>query len=150
MKKNFSASILILLLLFTSCASLARPELSPEEESALYPLASYVPETFDWQEIYDEAGVVPGIWRFDFESRDPNFPLIYHAVKIELVEQGTSGTTGTSGDEARFTLAASQWERTSDFAARENCIVAMNATPFDKTELAGIYKIGGEVWGKSS
>lgn len=135
-RKLFACLSLSFVFLFAGCASLVRPELSPEEEAILYPAASYIPEVFDWQEISDETGVVPGIWRFDFHN--PDIPLIYHAVKIELTGQGTSG-------ESRFTLVTSQWERTSDFAARENCLVAINATPFGKKELAGIYKTGGKV-----
>ena len=190
-KLVFSLS-LSLVFLFTGCVSLARPELSAEEEADLYPVASYVPETFDWQEILVDAGdgeklcAVPGVWRFDFESEDPKFPLIYHAVKIELssakfassaegagfagsassaegagAEKITSSSDGRDGagsldgavsqDGAvsetsdRLILFTSRWERTSDFAARENCLVAMNATPFDKTELAGIHKVDGKI-----
>lgn len=178
-KLVFSLS-LSLVFLFTGCVSLARPELSAEEEADLYPVASYVPETFDWQEILVDAGdgeklcAVPGVWRFDFESEDPKFPLIYHVVKIELssakfassaegagAEKITSSSDGRDGagsldgavsqDGAvsetsdRLILFTSRWERTSDFAARENCLVAMNATPFDKTELAGIHKVDGKI-----
>ena len=94
MKKLFSAAILILLLLFTSCVSMRGRVLSAEEEALLYPVESYVPEFFAWEEVRAETGageglgaegrVVPGVWRFDFKSGDPKFPLIYHAVKIEL------------------------------------------------------------------
>lgn len=178
-KLVFSLS-LSLVFLFTGCVSLARPELSAEEEVDLYPVASYVPETFDWQEILVNAGdgaklcAVPGVWRFDFESEDPKFPLIYHAVKIELSsakfassaeDAGFAGSASSSDgrdgagsldgavsqDGAvsetsdRLILFTSRWERTSDFAARENCLVAMNATPFDKTELAGIHKVDGKI-----
>lgn len=167
LRKLFACFSLSFVFLLLGCVSLARPELSAEQEAALYPLASYVPETFDWQEILVESGdgavrcVVPGLWRFDFESRDPDFPLIYHAVKIELSVSGGAGTFGavegqeTRGDAvlgeqgaagiSRFSLATSQWERTADFAAREKCLVAMNATPFDKTKLAGICKVNGKL-----
>ena len=124
-------------LLFASCVS--RPAVSAEDEALLYPVTSYVPESFDWQEIRDEAGTaVKGVLRFDFEN--PEFPLVYHAVKIELssAENSESGAAGLK-------LLSSQWERTADFAARENCLVAINATPFDKTKLAGIYKVDGQV-----
>ncbi len=131
----FSISFIFLL---AGCASLARPELSAEEEALLYPVEMYVPEVFEWQKVSDDNGVVPGIWRYDFAN--PDLPLIYHAVKIDL---GSSENAGAD-DTALFTLAASQWERTSDFAARENCILAMNATPFDRTKLAGLYKLGGK------
>lgn len=192
LRKLFACFSLSFIFLFAGCVSLARPELSAEEEADLYPVASYVPETFDWQEILVDAGdgeklcAVPGVWRFDFESEDPKFPLIYHAVKIELssaesvsatnggrfVEsegspkiassaenmssQETAGasefTSSPDGQDGAFSetsdrliLFTSRWERTSDFAARENCLVAMNATPFDKTELAGIHKVDGKI-----
>ncbi len=90
-----------------------------------------MPEVFDWQEIGDESGngVVPGIWRFDFEN--PDIPLIYHAVKIDL--------------DSDFNFVTCLRERTVSFAARENCLVAMNATPFGRKSLTGIYKVSGEV-----
>ena len=180
---------LSLVFLFIGCVSLRGRVLSAEEEADLYPVASYVPETFDWQEILVDAGdgeklcAVPGVWRFDFESEDPKFPLIYHAVKIELSSPEGAGS-GEGGNAAEFTsspkfassaenmssaegagaekiasspdgavsetsgsliLFTSRWELTSDFAARENCLVAMNATPFDKTELAGIHKVDGKI-----
>ena len=131
MRKFFTFFSLSLIFLFTACVSLKSPELSPESEAILYPQASYVPETFDWQEVTDQAGkAVPGVWRFDFEN--PDFPLVYHAVKIEL-------------SDGNQTLATSRWKRTSDFAAREDCLVAMNATPFSKNGLAGIHKVDGQV-----
>ncbi len=145
LRKFFSCFSLSFVFLLLGCASLARPELSPEEEAALYPLTSYVPEFFEWKEV------CPGVSRFDFESNAPNFPLIYHAVKIELTGQGTGGTnsvnTGMQGASVStgFTLVSSQWEHTSAFAARESCLIAMNATPFDITKLAGLYKLGGEL-----
>ena len=196
-RKYFLSFSLCIVFLFTGCASLVRPVISAEEEAILYPASSYVPETFDWQEVRIDVGecdsgagvpgagedcagavedaagadksdgaegrLVPGLWRFDFEN--PDIPLIYHAVKIELTGQGALGgtnnvdsgvhgargannvTTGVQEDSgtAGFTLLSSQWEHTSTFAAREKCLVAMNATPFDKTKLAGIYKVGGEV-----
>lgn len=118
---------LAVLILFVSCAS--RSQFSDEGRESLYPASAYLPESFAWQEVTDQAGeAVPGLWRFDFEN--PDIPLIYHAAKIEL--QG-------------FILDTSEWERTSDFAAREKCLLAMNATPFSRTGLAGIHKAGNEV-----
>lgn len=158
--RKFSISFLILfVLLFASCVSLRGRVLSAEDEAILYPVASYVPESFDWQEVRIGGGagagadmrVVPGVWTFDFEN--PDIPLIYHAVKIDLSGASGSGaaagqgTRGGAGSEAGtgLTLASSQWERTADFAERQGCLVAMNATPFDKTKLAGIYKLDGQL-----
>ena len=137
LQKFLFCFFLCFVFLFAGCASLARPELSAEDEALLYPVASYVPEVFDWQEISDETGVVPGIWRFDFESRDPRFSLIYHAVKINL-------------DRPELKIVCSQWERTSDFATREDCLVAINATPFTKTSLVGIHKDKGKLLSPSN
>ncbi len=122
---------LCIVFLFTGCVSLARAELSAEEEASLYPLASYIPEVFEWKEIY------PGVSRFDFESTDPNFPLIYHAIKISL-------------NNPDLMITGTQWERTSDFALREGCLVAVNATPFTKTSLVGIYKEKGNIISSSN
>lgn len=165
LRKFFIPFLLCIVFLFVGCASLRGRVLSAEEEALLYPVESYVPEEFDWQEIRISGGagagedmrVVPGVWRFDFKSRDPSFPLIYHAVKIELSASGSTGADDGQGSRseadagergvagaARFTLENSLWERTADFAAREECLVAMNATPFDKTRLAGICKVDGK------
>lgn len=117
---SFSLSFVFL---FAGCASLARPELSAEEEAVLYPVASYVPEVFEWEEV------CPGVAHFDFENSE--IPLIYHAVKIDL----------TLAD-----IVCSRNESTAQFAARTQCAVAVNATPFRRSgQLAGIHKEAGEV-----
>jgi hypothetical protein len=129
----FSLSFLFLLL---GCASLARPELSPEEEAALYPLASYVPEVFEWEEV------CPGISRFDFENSE--IPLIYHAVRIDLTFAGAAGSDGTLELVCGHREAATRSESTAQFAARTQCAVAVNATPFTRSgKLAGIHKEAG-------
>ena len=123
----FSLSFLFLLL---GCASMARPELSPEEEVALYPPASYVPEAFEWEEV------CPGVSRFDFENSE--IPLIYHAVRIDLTFAGAAGQGRT------LELVCSRNESTAQFAARTQCAVAVNATPFTRSgQLAGIHKEAG-------
>ena len=115
----FSLSFVFLLL---ACVS------RPQGETASYPVASYVPEVFEWKEV------CPGVSRFDFENND--LPLIYHAVKIDL----------DSSEGAAFKLVASRGESVSDFASREACLVAINATPFDKDgRLVGIHKEAGEL-----
>lgn len=123
LRKFFACFSLLFVFLFAGCASLARPELSAEEEAVLYPVASYVPEVFEWEEV------CPGISRFDFENSE--IPLIYHAVKIDL----------TLAD-----VVCSRNESTAQFAARTQCAVAVNATPFTRSgQLAGIYKEEGEL-----
>ena len=108
--------LFFLFVLFSSCTTLRQREFED---------VSYIPETFDWEEV------CPGVELFDFENRD--IPLIYHAVKINL-------------ENPDLMIKCSQCERTSDFAARENCLVAMNATPFDKSgRLIGIHKENGKI-----
>ena len=120
-RKLFVCFSISFVFLFTGCVSLARPELSPEEEAVLYPVASYVPEAFDWEEVCH------GISRFDFENSE--IPLIYHAVKIDL----------TLAD-----VVCSRNESTAQFATRTQCAVAVNATPFTRNgQLAGIHKEAG-------
>ena len=116
MRKQFSFFFFVLVL-FTSCVTTRRTDLE----------SVYVPEVFEWTEV------CPGVARFDFEN--PEFPVIYHAVKIDLAEACEDGS---------LKLVCSRGERASDFAAREKCVVAINATPFDKTgELVGLHREAG-------
>ena len=120
---------LSLIFLFAGCASLARPELSPEEEAALYPVAAYVPEAFEWEEV------CPGVSRFDFENAA--MPLIYHAVKIDLSLVGAGQP---------LQLVIGRGESTAKFAASTQSAVAVNATPFTRSgALVGIHKEAGEI-----
>lgn len=138
LRKLFACLSLSFVFLFAGCVSLVRPELSPEEESALYPLASYVPEAFDWEEV------CPGVSRFDFENSE--LPLIYHAVKIDLTQAGTAGPDRTLELVCDCRKSATRSEGTAQFAARTKCAVAVNATPFTRSgQLAGIHKEAGQV-----
>lgn len=129
--RNYLSLIFIsFLFLLTSCVSLNRRQFSAEEEDVLFPLSSYIPQTFLWEEVS------PGISRFDFENQD--FPLRYHVVRIEL---GTEKSDEASG----LKIVTSQWEQTSVFASREGCRIAMNATPFGKDGLTGLYKVEGKI-----
>lgn len=130
LRKFFACFSLLFVFLLLGCASLARPELSAEEETVLYPVASYVPEVFEWEEV------CPGVSRFDFENSE--IPLIYHAVKIDLTLAGAAGPGRT------LELVCSRNESTAQFAARNQCAVAVNATPFMRNgQLAGIHKETG-------
>ena len=144
---------LFLALSLTSCAS--QRVIDADAEIILYPQETYVPESFDWQEVQ------PGISRFDFSN--PDFPIIYHAVRIDLMTPGlelvcaptasegfgeadASGTSPTSS--ATGTMAQTSRSRriaTSQFAAEQNCVVAINATQFDSKEIVGIHKVNGIV-----
>lgn len=138
LRKLFACFSLSFIFLFAGCVSLVWPELSAEQEAALYPLASYVPETFEWEEVS------PGISRFDFENSE--IPLIYHAVKIDLTLVGAAGPDDTLELVSGRRVSATKSESTAQFAARTQCAVAVNATPFTRSgQLAGIHKEEGEV-----
>ena len=138
LRKLFACFLLCFIFLFAGCVSLVRTELSGEEEAALYPLASYVPEAFEWEEV------CPGLSRFDFENA--GFPLIYHAVKIDLTLTRAAGPDATLELLCSRRESASRREATAQFAARTQCAVAVNATPFTRSgQLAGIHKEAGEV-----
>lgn len=131
-RKLFVLFSLSFIFLFSGCVSLHNTVLSAEEESLLYPIETYVPEKFDWQEV------CPGISRCDFKN--PEFPIIYHAVKIDLTLAGLELVCFPDRD---FTLQESRIEnesitqpfifkgmRTSKFAELYNCTVAVNLSPF--------------------
>ena len=138
LRKFFACFLLSFIFLFAGCVSLVRPELSAEQEAALYPLASYVPEAFEWEEV------CPGLSRFYFENA--GFPLIYHTVKIDLTLTGAAGPDATLELLCSRRESASRREATAQFAARTQCAVAVNATPFTRSgQLTGIHKEAGEV-----
>ena len=144
LRKLFACLSLCFLFLFAGCATLGRRGISAEDEALLYPPASYVPESFEWEEI------CPGVSRFDFENAE--MPLIYHAVKIDLsfVGAGLPGPESETESDQPLQLVFGQGESTTQFAAggrwRGQCAVAANATPFTRSgHLVGVHKEAGEL-----
>ena len=121
MRKNLLAVVAIAAILFFSVSCVSHPVIESKAEELLYPKETYIPQSFDWQEIHK------GIWRFDFEN--PDFPIIYHAVKIDLTNP-------------ELTPVCYQGKKTSSFAKQENCIIAFNTSPFSvsgtKKQIVGI------------
>lgn len=112
--RKYLSLLFIICFLFISCAT------SPRQQQEL-DAASYVPESFEWEEV------CPGVARFDFENRD--VPLIYHAVKIDLT---------------CVELVCARGVNAADFAASEQPVVLINATPFDKEgNLVGLHRESG-------
>lgn len=135
----FLLAALSFLTLAVSCVS--RPQLSSEQEKSSYPQELYVPEAFNWQPVCN------GIERFDFENNV--FPVRYHVVKIDLdtpnlelacfPDKSLLGNSGndqepSSSKKGSLTKVAQPFVykgiRTSTFAQKYGCVVAMNATPF--------------------
>ena len=130
-KRFLPGIFLISLLLFVSCVS--HPVIEPQDEVLLYPEQTYIPQSFDWQEIHK------GIWRFDFENQE--FPIIYHAVKIDLTNPALTLVCYPSKYTAQKEVLKGR--KTSSFARKENCIVALNTSPFSvkgsTKEIVGIH-----------
>ena len=125
-----AAVLAAFILLSASCVS--HPVVEPEDESVLYPPETYIPKSFDWQEIHK------GIWRFDFEN--PEFPIIYHAVKIDLTNPELTPVCFPTSCTSQKSVQ--KGKKTSSFAKQENCIIAFNTSPFSvsgtKKQIVGI------------
>ena len=102
----------------------------------------FIPEQFLWEPV---AG---GIERFDFEN--PNIPLIYHIVKIHLDNENLQlvyfpDETTKKSISGKFTGM-----KTSVFAKKTDCTVAINASPFDgrffKKKIVGIHSFNKTVF----
>ena len=101
--------------------------------------SDFIPEDFSWQ------AVSAGIDRFDFENAA--VPVVYHAVRIDLNNEelelfcypDKNTKISSSGNFKGIT--------TQDFAQKNNCIAAINASPFDgrfrNKKIIGIHSING-------
>ena len=129
LKKLSGRLFLAILFLFVSCVS--HPVIEPQDEPLLYPEQTYIPQSFAWQQVHN------GIWRFDFKN--PEFPVIYHAVKIDLTNTALTPVCFPSKDTPK--KIAQKGKKTSWFAKQEGCVVAINTSPF--TVKAGSRQIAG-------
>ena len=131
MKRKFHIFVLLVqIALFVSCVS--HPKITPQDESILYPEQTYIPQKFDWQEI------APGIWAFTFHNKA--FPVIYHAVKINLnqAELKISCFPDSSTITKKYGTIPQEIPqpfiykgiKTKNFAQQTKSIVAINASPF--------------------
>ena len=123
------------LVIYTGCAT------QKSDSPAKYILndSDFIPKEFLWQPVAN------GIERFDFENH--TVPLIYHAVKIDLSNENLElvcfpdSNTKTSSD-GNFTGI-----KTSEFARKNDCVVAVNASPFEgmfkKKKIIGIHFFEG-------
>lgn len=119
------SELLLVMIFFVACAS--HPQIEPELEDYLYPVETYIPEKLDWQHV------CPGIAKLDFEN--PEFPVIYHAVRVELDTPGLELVTFPDYDFAAVDGTIPQpfiyrSRKTATFAKKSGAMVAMNATPF--------------------
>lgn len=131
------------LFIFSACASLQNSVLTAEEEEVFFPPSSYIPDDFIWQEV------CPGIAFFDFENSD--FPVIYHAVRIQLETEGLEILTFPDSDFVEEKYIKGDIHEpyvfksisTKAFAKNNKCNVAMNLTPYIKADLFSKRRLSG-------
>ena len=120
--KQNSFKIPFFLIIFTaflwSCAS-SKAEITPSSITE----AAFIPDEFLWQPVSK------GIERFDFKN--PELPVIYHAVKIDLTDQSLELICFPNEDTKTNGTGQFTGTRTSAFAKKNDCLVAVNASPFE-------------------
>lgn len=117
----------------TSTKGLSTPQISDDSD--------FIPAEFLWQPV------TQGIDRFDFEN--PALPLIYHAVRIDLTNEALElvyyPDLQTKIDKSDHFAGMT----TLDFAKRNKCTVAINASPFDgrfrRKKIIGLHSINHTV-----
>lgn len=161
MNKRIKSAVMIrflfVILLLTSCVS--HPAINPQDEQFLYPSESYLPQEFYWEHI------APGISRFDFQNSE--FPIIYHAVRIDLTQPGLQIVCFPDASTLQTKNGTVQQEipqpfifksiTTRKFAKKYDCIIAINASNFggkngkwdtkakitSTRQIAGVHKADG-------
>ncbi len=124
-KKIFIVS---LVLLFASCVSLPQNELENRE------LADIFPQNAEWTQVCQ------GLSYFTFNSREEK--LIYHAVKIEL--EGSKINLVYFPDKTTvFKDGVFHSVNTKTFAKEKNCLICINAAPFNGNLLSSKRVIAG-------
>ena len=111
--------LLILTLSFGSCVS--HPYIQPDQEIVLYPEEYYIPENVIWKNVSENHDIEY------FKFINPDFPIIYHVVKINLEDENLQieAFPGSSDIPSLF-----KSQRTLAFAQKTDCVVAINASPF--------------------
>lgn len=135
MKSKFSAIKLFLILSITitllSCASTQN---TSDVQHTLND-SDFIPEEFIWQPVTE------GIERFDFEN--PDIPLVYHMVKINLAKENLKLVYYPDENTKKSGSGQFKGMKTERFAKNNDCVVAINASPFSgklfKKKIAGIH-----------
>lgn len=127
-KKILSFFTITILILFSSVlfSCVSRP-LSTEDNTLNYSSELYIPESFEWQKVSD------GISTCNFENK--TMPVIYHAVKVELTSPNLELVCFPNESILKEEKISQPFIfksiSTKEFANKNNCAVAMNASPFN-------------------
>lgn len=147
MKKfNYIAKTLVLIFLSTfliTCQTIRQIPSTPENdytELQLFPPESYIPQEFLWEPLTEEIEI--------FHFNNPDIPLKYHAVKIDLSSPNLELAVYPQPD----TQVSSSYTklRTRHFAKKYNTVIAVNATPFNNQGLSSFTFCGAHKTGDTS
>ena len=133
--------ILFSLTILAGCESTKKTE-APQNIA----YSDFIPQEFLWEPV------APGIERFDFEN--PAIPLVYHAVKIDLTNDNLQLVCYP--DDATKQSAAGTFKgmTTTTFAKKNNCIAAINVSPFEgrffKKKIIGMHFVNGNLFSKAN
>ncbi len=124
----------VLLIFFTGCVStknVPTPQITDDSD--------FIPKDFFWEPV------ASGIDRFDFENAA--VPLVYHAVRIDLSNEDLELVCYPDANTKISSSGTFKGITTQDFANKNNCIVAINASPFDgrfrNKKIIGVHSING-------
>ena len=143
-KAHAAKALLLLVAAFFlfGCASTSSNSSAQKE---LYD-SDFIPSEFTWQPVTD------GIERFDFEN--PDIPLIYHMVKINLENENLKLVYFPNENTKKSGSGQFNGMQTARFAKKNACIVAINASPFDgkllKKKIVGIHSFNKKAFSSAN
>lgn len=108
--------------------------------------SDFIPQEFLWEPV------APGIERFDFEN--PAIPLVYHAVKIDLTNDNLQLVCYPDDTTKQSAAGTFKGMTTTAFAQKNNCIAAINVSPFEgrffKKKIIGMHFVNGNLFSKAN
>ena len=101
--------------------------------------SDFIPKDFSWEPV------ASGIDRFDFENAAVT--LVYHAIRIDLTNEELELVCYPDANTKISSSGTFKGITTQDFANKNNCIVAINASPFDgrfrNKKIIGVHSVNG-------
>ena len=135
---NFRALLVVVALFLgalTACTSTKALASAPQITDD----SDFIPSEFTWHPV------TQGIDRFDFENA--LVPLIYHAVRIDLSNENLELVCYPDEHTKISSSGTFAGLATQDFAQRNNCTVAINASPFEgrfrNKKIIGVHSVNG-------
>ena len=138
---HFFVAAVFLILFLTGCISVKKtPKLQILNDS------DFIPAEFLWQPV------ASGIERFDFEN--PAVPVVYHAVKIDLDNENLELVCFPDSKTKTNSSGFFRGAQTLSFARKNNCVVAINAAPFEgkliMKKIVGVHVYDGNTFSPSN